>query len=259
MRRSPPFKKARSSARKSRQNNVGGQVDPMERDWKAASTSTLVSKQLLGRASWVPQTTRPIDALMYYENDLKVGGTAGVKTDYFFFANGLYDPNATGTGHQVLHFDQLMLEYEHYVVTKAKCRVDFVNETAKAAVVGIFISPDAVSSTDVSKAIENGQIVTKLVDSTTRGGPSYATVELDLDVRKNFGRRSDREMLEDVDLSGGATTSPAEGVYFGVTSWGFPQGTNMDIYFNVTISYTAIFYEPRKISSSLEQKCPRRR
>lgn len=50
-------------------------------------------------------------------------GSAGIWT---FAANGLFDPNVTGTGHQPMGFDQLMTFYNHYEVIGAKIKFTVV-------------------------------------------------------------------------------------------------------------------------------------
>jgi len=190
--------------------------------------------------------------MLYYEQDYKLAHATGAKQDYFFFANSLFDPNATGTGHQPIGFDQMMLFYEHYVVIRAHLLVEFVNDDAPAKV-GVYLSPDAVASTDVSKAVENGQLKVRVIDSDAGGGGTgqrMTRMELDVDIRKYLGKRSEQDLLDDSETRGGSTSSPTEGVYFGVTSWGFPTGVQMTVNFAVTIAFDAWFYEPRKLGSS---------
>lgn len=47
---------------------------------------------------------------------------AGVAGVYVFSANGLYDPNVTGSGHQPMGFDQMSTFYNHYEVIGAKIK-----------------------------------------------------------------------------------------------------------------------------------------
>jgi len=192
--------------------------------------------------------------ILYYESDLKLAHATGVKQDYFFTCNGLYDPNVTGTGHQPIGFDQMMLFFEHYVVVRAKMLVEFVNTNSDYPVrVGVYVSPDAVASTDHVKAMENGLIKTRIIDNdATAGGTGerIARMELDVDLPKILGKTTVEELLDDSELKGSATANPTEQSYFGVTMWGFPIGTVTEVIFSVTISYDAIFFEPRKLASS---------
>jgi len=65
--------------------------------------------------------------LVYSETSLTVASTSGSSNSYFFSANGLFDPNTTGTGHQPMGFDQMMLMYEQYTVFASKITVEFIN------------------------------------------------------------------------------------------------------------------------------------
>ncbi len=80
---------------------------------------------------------------LYYENQLNLAGTAGVLARYVFSANGAYDPNITGTGHQMMGFDQMMLFYEQAVVVRSKIQVTFSSAFASDLRVAISLTPDA--------------------------------------------------------------------------------------------------------------------
>jgi len=192
--------------------------------------------------------------LIYYEQDLKLSHATGVKQDYFFTGNGLYDPNVTGTGHQPMGFDQMMLFYEHYCVVAAKALIQFVGTDSDFPnVVGVYVSPDAVASTDHVKAIENGLIETRLIDNEASAGGTgqrMARMEIDLDIAKIHGRRSQRDVVDDPELRGSSTANPTEMTYFGITAWGFPIGSPLQVYAAVTIVYDTVFFEPRKVASS---------
>ena len=67
--------------------------------------------------------------LLYSDNRV-ITPTAAAATAYVYSANGLYDPDITGAGHQPMSFDQLIGMYEHYTVQSGKITVNFVNENA---------------------------------------------------------------------------------------------------------------------------------
>lgn len=59
--------------------------------------------------------------LKYTETITLTTGALGVFATYFFAANGMFDPNITGVGHQPMYYDQYMALYNHYTVIASKC------------------------------------------------------------------------------------------------------------------------------------------
>jgi len=194
--------------------------------------------------------------LRYYEQSVSLAGTAGVIAQYAFTANGLYDPNITSTGHQPLGFDTMMLYYEQYTVVRSSMTVRAVGNGSQAVAVSVCLAPDttALALPDV---VENGLIVTTVLDGRGNGG--YGTgdrvgrLDLACDVAKYFGRRSQRELLDDVNLYGTVAANPTEQVYFIINTWGFGSfSDNTSVSLDVTIEYEACFWEPRKVAAQLE-------
>jgi hypothetical protein len=189
--------------------------------------------------------------LFYYDYGLTRSGTAGAVSNYFFIANGLFDPNITGGGHQPMGFDQMMLLYNQYTVVASKMSLTIYNTTASVAVrAGVYLSPDASSITDPSRLIENGLITTKVIPAINVAG-YIKEFQLDCDVVKFFGRAKNvRELLDDGLLAGTSAVNPTEGVYYAVTAWDPFGASNYSTFFDVIIEYDAIFWEPRKLTVS---------
>lgn len=72
---------------------------------------------------------RKIGAILVYNERVTFDNTGGSNGQYQFSANGLYDPNITGTGHQPLYFDQFMAIYDHYTVLGSKCTATLIPDT----------------------------------------------------------------------------------------------------------------------------------
>jgi len=189
--------------------------------------------------------------LRYHEEELTFTSTSGVPGGYVYSANGMFDPNITGTGHQPLGFDQMMLLYEQYTVIKSKITVELLNSNTTAlSRCAVYLSPDATILSDPNRAIENGLIVTKLLFPNVTF-MSAKQFNLDCNVPSYFGRRGPMAtIVNDPELFGTAAANPVEQVYFVTSAWD-PFGTNTLSYFlNVTIEYDAIFWEPRKLTES---------
>lgn len=196
--------------------------------------------------------TRFSKTLVYVETALTVTGTSGLTGNYFFSANGLYDPNVTGTGHQPMGFDQMMLMYNHYTVTASKITVTGVNSSAAGiyAAMGVYLSPDTTSITSASQLIENGFMVWKPLYPIGSIG-SIGKLNLNCNVGAYFARdKKRRELLEDTDLYGTQAANPNDQVYFTVCVFDHTGGNTVQLDLTVEIEYQVIFWEPKKLTQS---------
>jgi len=197
--------------------------------------------------------------LPYYEPSFSLTGTAGVYSQYVFTANGLYDPNITGTGHQPLGFDTMMAYYEQYTVVSSKITIRACGNGTQAVNVGMCLAPDTTTLV-VPDVIENGLITATVLDGRANGG--YGTgirikeLNLHCDVARYFGRKR-AGMLDDVNLYGTVAANPVEQVYFVIGQWGFGSfSDNTNVSLDAVIEYDAIFWEPRKVAAQLKRLPP---
>jgi hypothetical protein len=210
--------------------------------------------QLRTQTPLFPATTTK--RLPYYESAINLNGTAGVITQYAFTANGVYDPNVTGTGHQPLGFDTMMLYYEQYTVIRSRITIRFAGNGAQPVNISLCLAPDT-TSLSLPMVVENGLIVTKLVDGRGNGGYGtgnrISSLNLACDVSRYFGRRG-RALINDPNLSGTVAANPVEQVYFIINTWGFSTFTdNTSVSLDVIIEYDVVFWEPRKLAEQLRR------
>lgn len=227
--------------------------DRKRRDWEAPPAKRArYQKQNFKQPPWTliegvnapflrgfPETFK---ATLVYRNQLTtlnptIGGLAA---SAFFSANGLFDPDVTGVGHQPTGFDQIMTFYDHYTVIGSKMVASFTNgDTGNVITAGIYLSDNAVAITNVEQIIENGGVVyAELANGATDG--YMKTLTLGCNPTKYLGRKS--AMSDDI-LRGSRTSNPLEDVNFCI--FAAPQATvdAGNIYVSVTIEYTAIFTE----------------
>lgn len=184
--------------------------------------------------------------LPYFENSITIDPGLSGMAWYNFSANGLYDPNITGTGHQPLGFDQMMLMYDHYTVIGAKITVTFMNiDSTYPMIVGIKTSDTSQASQNLSQIIENGNVVYTTV------GP-YKTDQSVVTLTKKIGlKKFFRKPIVDTDYSGDVGSNPTEQAFFSIFCAGsHDQFDGSGVRMNVRLDYISIFREPKLLVQS---------
>lgn len=172
-------------------------------------------------------------------------GSAGTRV---YCTNGLYDPDITGTGHQPMPFDQLMLSFEHYVVTRATMTVNFKNTaTTTSQSVAISLNAGTTPVTAYATLAENGILVRDRIGQYPYGD-SIASLTLPCDVAK-FG--AVRNLLDNPSYEGTIAANPTESSYFHISVWNPDSVSSTDCLVEIFIVFEAVFREPRKNSPSL--------
>jgi len=186
--------------------------------------------------------------LLRYADTFSLTSTTGAVASYVFSANGLYDPNITGTGHQPMGFDQMMVSYEHYCVLGARIRINARcgSVTNTFPTVAVSLSAAATPITNSQQITECGNAVLQfLYPQGIYGG--MRTVENAIDIAK-FGGVND--VLDNPEFRGDIATNPTEQMYFHVQTFDtelITCATSID----VVIEYEAVFTEPRQLSQSV--------
>jgi len=211
--------------------------------------------EALRRCPLFPASVRKRGQLYYVSGLGLTAPTSGNAVTYFFTANGMFDPDITGSGHQPIGFDQMMLMYEQCTVINSCITVSFNIGAGLTVNAGIALFPDASGLTNPSQLVENGLIryITLTSGSSTfQNQRMRTTVTLACDVARYFGRRGVRVLLNDDSLTTTAAANPIEQVYFGVVAWQIlPDGsTTTAIGFDALISFDVIYWEPKKLTES---------
>ncbi len=239
--------KARSAARKSANNNDGAhrRLAPTTR---RGPTVAQIQRETV---PIFPISIQRTDQL-YYEKQIELTGTAGILARYVFSANGAYDPNITGTGHQPSGWDTMMALYEQGVVTRSRIKVNFRSGINTDQRVAIVLTPDANTFSSIEALMENGLLVTDVVTGAGGVGAYHTqkTLELDCDVAKYFGR-SRQELIASPEYYCTAASNPTEQVYYQICTWNPSLASNTDVLLDVVLSYDIYYYEPRKLDVSL--------
>lgn len=192
--------------------------------------------------------------MVYYENGLTLSsGGAGTIGNYFFRANDAFDPNQTGTGHQPMGFDQMMLLFEQFYVLRSHCRIRAYNTSGAGffAVVGLALTPDTTSIVSES-AQEQGLLVSKVMHPKSETG-DLTVLELTCDCPRYFGVKRQPYIASSL-YQGTAGNVPTEVCYFKLFIYDLAATNTMTMSFDVTITYDVYFQEPRQLGESLDQQ-----
>lgn len=202
--------------------------------------------------TWVPVFPSRTIRKLRYSTNFSLSNAVGAVASYVFAANGLYDPDITGTGHQPMGFDQLMLSYNHYVVTHARILLTFRNTTSDTVTVAVTAQANNTPITVIDQILESGLLaMTTLTPKAT--DDSIQLIELRMDVARFLGRRF---LEDDGDTTGSVTTNPLELEYFHVQAWD-SAGKATLVQVDCVIEYTALFNEPRILTTSLQKQFSR--
>lgn len=186
-----------------------------------------------GRQAFPPQL---FNTLRYSEQvSVTLNGVG--EQNYVFSANGLYDPNITGTGHQPMYFDQLCAVYDHY--TCLSSRITVIPTTAAANqpfILSIYVDDDNIGLMGVTPNIE-------------RPGAKYAQININAgqstklsnnwSARRIFGPGTQA----DPSMQGTASANPTEGSYYMVFIGGNTALANTAVSFLVLIEYNVVWDE----------------
>jgi len=169
-----------------------------------ASVNTLVYEP------WMPIFPARVKKMLRYSTSIGASSTTGAITStQVFRANDLFDPDFTGTGHQPMGFDQLMVFYNHFCVTKAKIRCVFKNTAGSAPTACLRVDANSTPLTVIDRIVEFGGSVTETLEVKGTYGANKI-LEMTVDVAKLQGIKSIETMLADPTLRGDAATSPTE-------------------------------------------------
>ncbi len=189
--------------------------------------------------------------LKYVEQIVLDAPASGVAALHLFRANGMFDPDLTGGGHQPKAFDQWMVFYDRFTVIGAKIKVTYATTTTTAAtgniICGLYLNSDTVSST-VSTFLLEEKLNKSVVIGPIDGGKPMATLRSTFSAPKFFGRKN---MIGDIDFSGDTSTDPGELAFFQIWVAALGLADNPGpVDMIVEINYLAVLTERKTLAQS---------
>lgn len=122
-----------------------------------------------------------------YCDQIQLTSTSGAMTGYVFAANGIFDPDISGTGHQPMFRDNYASIYDQYVVIGSRIKVTMTNVSASnTAVWGINGDDDSGgSATLTTKMEQNNSIWNQL--GPTGSGHDTSILTCTFEPNRDFG------------------------------------------------------------------------
>lgn len=231
-------------------NSKGGRDGLGGRDLVSGymNAATSLSRVSEGFMPLFPPRTRKV--LRYHDN-VSVATVSGAVATYVFRANDLFDPNFTGTGHQPMGFDQMMVFYNHFAVDKCRITVNAANTAAGSLHAGVRLDASSTALTSADQILEFGGVTYDVLEAKNAYGSSK-TFGLNADIARVQGIPR-RNITTDATLRGDSATSPTEITYFHLLVWD-PNALSGTVNFDVTMEFGAYFMEPRDATLSLSKK-----
>lgn len=172
-------------------------------------------------------------------------GTGGSASVNIMAANGLYDPNLTGVGHQPRGWDEIIPLYNHATVIGSRCTVEFINRDGAASqLVGIALRPSTTSEVDPNNYTEGQCVKYALLNAT--GGLDSKTMTYSFNNRF-LGISSPMSTALVRNSSSANPTELATYHIFAANPYGTDSGAVECL---VTIEYVVVFTEPKTPTQS---------
>lgn len=185
---------------------------------------------------------------MRYVEKIDMTGATSSLIVQSFSANGIYDPNITGIGHQPLGHDQWLTFYNHYCVIGSRINVQWVNDdNTENYIVGIHLDSSAGLSASLNTNMENPDTIWRPL-SNDHGGYSMCNTALQCSPPKRLRMRTNNSLIRgEMNVS-----NPTEQLYYNLFSQ--LQDTtatpSAELTAYVTIDYIVLLTEPKDLSAS---------
>lgn len=198
--------------------------------------------------TWYPFSKSRTVKLRYHET-ITINPAMGVAGTYTFSANGLYDPNISGTGRQPYGFDQLCALYNKYHVTGSRMTITPVTSDSYY-ILGVKLCDITTLNTSTPDYIMEQPGFKKRIIANNASAVSPA-VSMTFSAKKFFRLKSKAFVLADDSLSGTTASNPAENGFFIIVFQPATNGQDLsNTTFQVQIDYIATFTGPRELPSS---------
>jgi len=218
--------------------------------------SVVPRKSVASRYSRIPRPfawDRSKLVTLKYATQFSLNPSSGAVARYVFVANGLYDPDYDGGGHQPYSFDQIMGLYNHYTVVGSKITVRNVQSgnVTNGGFYGVTLSGSAgdLSSLTNETILEHPGSTNKFISA----GHQLASSMNDATITKGYSAKRFHgipDIIGKSEYQGTASANPVEQAFFTVWYAAVSSEDAGSVPFVVTMEFYAVFTEPRTLASS---------
>lgn len=200
---------------------------------------------------------RELTTQLTYSENFTLSSTTGVPGTYLFSANGLYDPNISGTGTQPRFFDTLCgannttAPYNNYRVYASKITAEVIPNGSDSVGMRGFIGIGLYNTT--ATAPDTLAEMRMRVDYKTRflgywsGGHDVARLSRYAEFKQLFGIK---DMKDDPNVVGDYTANPSKQARWAITYAPSDESSSRDVKVLVKIRYYVSFFDRNDVASS---------
>lgn len=152
-------------------------------------------------------------------------------------ANSVFDPDASGVGHQPRGFDELKVLYDHYRVLKSSITVHACQRQATQPTM-ISLAPTQFV-TPIGPGLAEYPGAKNMMLSEGGSGPSVKSLTCTINIAKFDG---DPGAKVDDALAAGVGANPLDEQYFQICAWNPSTGTTCDARIVVIVDYYVQFW-----------------
>lgn len=179
----------------------------------------------------------------------------GLPSVHTYSANGMWDPDYTGGGHQPKGFDQWMAFYNHYTVVGSKINVEYMYINTTTNIPGYFgihlgdTLAFPATLTNIQGFIEEKHVTPVKQYGLIEGASAVSNPKLSMkfSAKKFFSAKA---LVGEADYKGSPAANPAEQAAFHVVCWTSYSGDPPNAIFKVIIDYIAVLTEPNELPQS---------
>lgn len=197
---------------------------------------------LQGFVSGIPKIRT---AHMRYSENVSLTSTSGSMDSIQYRANGVYDPNLTGIGHQPFGFDTWETLYNHRMVIGSRIYVSFIGTGALISAAGVYLSDDtSIPYTTADGFIEAKKGTWAIMAARETRSP---TLQSSFSAKRFFNITDVKDNFDRLGTIG--TQNPAEQALYNI--WYQEQsGATNTVYAQITIDYIVQYSEPKDLNQS---------